>query len=64
MGYLTTTPTSNEQPKERKTKYGPDGEYVDDFCALLNYLAKRCQKCKLVIMNKHLDKKQLCPDCR
>lgn len=61
MGWLSRLPNSNDPPKET-WDYGPQ-EPLDDFAALLNELAKRCQECKRVTMNKYLNSMTRCPEC-
>lgn len=66
MGYLSRQPTSNDIPcpKEGKSPWLEENEYVDEVCLLLNGLAKRCAVCKRATRVRHLDSEQHCPACR
>lgn len=66
MGYLSRQPTSNDPlPRtDGKSRWLEDNPCVDEFCLLLNGLAKRCKSCKLAVRTKYLDDNGLCPDCR
>ena len=66
MGYLSRQPSSNNipKPKKKKNPWLKENEHVDEFCLLLNGLAKRCIVCKRVASVYYLDSEQHCPDCR
>ena len=66
MGHLSRQPTSNDPPKPRegKSPWLDDNEYMDEAALLLSGLAKRCVKCKRATNVLNLDSNQCCPDCK
>lgn len=62
MGYLSRKPTSNDMPRGGKSPWGGN-EFLDDTALLISGHGERCDGCKRVTQNQHLEN-NLCPDCR
>jgi len=62
MGHGSRLPNSNDLPPADQSRFGGN-ELADDFCLLLNGLAKRCVACRSVTRNEYLQDGK-CPDCR